>query len=370
MKTTICEMFGIDVPIFAFSHCRDVVAEVSKAGGMGILGLARMTLEQLEVELNWIDEHVEGKPYGVDVLIPNNYEKLPKTIIGPTDLPREQVEFMRTLLDDAGIPRLPDDDDHAMLRENMAHVQLTPEQARELIEIALKHPIKAVVNALGVPPKEMTDRLHQHGVKVGALTGKVQHALNQKKAGVDFVVAQGTEAGGHVGKISSMVLWPQIVEAVSPLPVLAAGGIGSGRQMAAAMALGVDGVWCGSIWLGTKESDLEPEMKELFWAASAEDAVTTRARTGKPVRALRSKLTQAWEQPDAPDFLPMPYQTLLMCEPDMRTRRARRKDYMYYPVGQIVSSMHEETSCKQIVYDMMVEFIEATERLRGLIEID
>lgn len=368
MKTAICEMLGIDVPIFAFSHCRDVVVEVSKAGGMGVLGVTYISPDQLEAELQWIDDHIGGKPYGVDVVMPNNYQKLPDEKIGPEDLPQEQVEFMRKLLDEAGIPRLPGDDNDALLREDLARVQMTREQVMELIDIAVTHPIKVVVNALGTPPREMVERLHGQGIKVGSLIGKVEHALNQKEVGVDFVVAQGMEAGGHTGKITSMILWPQIIDAMAPTPVLAAGGIGSGRQMAAAMALGADGVWCGSIWLGTRESEVLPEVKERFWEATAEDAVQSRLRSGKPARVLRSKLSDAWERADAPAFLPMPYQTLMMREPHMRVDRARRKEYMYYPVGQVVGAMRAETTCKQVIYDMLDEFVEATQRLGALIE--
>lgn len=370
MKTKICELLGIEVPIFAFSHCRDVVVEVSKAGGMGFLGLARMPADQLEVELQWIDDHIGGKPYGVDVLMPQNYQKLPDVKIGPEDLPQEPVQYLRKLLDDAGIPRLPEDDDQAMLRDGLSRVTQTREEEIALLDIALKHPIKAVVNGLGIPPKEVIDRLHSRGIKIGSLTGKVEHAIKQKNAGIDFIVAVGTEAGGHTGSISSMVLWPEIVDAVTPTPVLAAGGIGSGRQMAAAMALGADGIWCGSIWLGTRESELEPEMKELFWKASSGGTVRTRARSGKPVRMLRSKLTEAWEQPGAPAYLPMPYQSMVWMEPDMRARRAKRKDFMSYPVGEIVGSMHEETTCRQVIYDMMTEFVEAMERVNRLIATD
>ncbi|MHA1113732.1 MAG: NAD(P)H-dependent flavin oxidoreductase, partial [Alphaproteobacteria bacterium] len=237
----------------------------------------------------------------------------------------------------------------------------------EMIDVALDFPIKAVVNALGTPEKELVDRLHGHGVMVGSLIGKLEHALSQREAGVDFVVAQGMEAGGHTGKISSMILWPQIIDAMDPIPVLAAGGIGSGRQMAAAMALGAAGVWCGSIWLGTTESEVLPEIKERFWEARAEDAIQHRLRSGKPVRVLRSKLSDAWDRPDAPPFLPMPFQTLVMQEPHLRTQRAKAKDYMYYPVGQLVGGMTGEVSCKQVIYDMMTEFVEATERLGGLL---
>ncbi|MBZ0324896.1 MAG: nitronate monooxygenase [Alphaproteobacteria bacterium] len=367
MKTKMTEMFGIDVPIFAFSHCRDVVAEVSKAGGMGFLGATYMTPEQLDAEMNWIEDQIGDKPYGVDVVMPNRYQKLRDDKAGPEDLPQEQVEFMRRILDEAGIPRLPERDGDAMLRNQLAKVQMTREQVAKLLDVALEHPIKGVVNALGTPEKALVDRIHAKGMAVGSLVGKVEHALAQKEAGVDFVVAQGMEAGGHTGKVTSMILWPNVIDAIDPIPVLAAGGVGSGRQMAAALALGAAGVWCGSIWLGTRESEVLPEVKERFWESSAEEAIQTKLRSGKSARMLRSGLSDAWERPDAPPFLHMPYQTLVMQEPHMRVERAKAKEFMYYPVGQLVGDMTHETSCKQVIYDMMTEFVEATERMGAIL---
>lgn len=265
---------------------------------------------------------------------------------------------------------MPEGEAGTMIQEFLDRINMTHERGRELVEVALRHPIKAVVSALGTPPKDMLERLHGLEIKVGALAGKAEHAVRHKQAGVDFIVAQGMEAGGHTGTITSMILWPQVIDAVAPLPVLAAGGIGRGRQMAAAMALGAAGVWCGSIWLGTKESELTPELKERFFAAGPEDAIQSRLRSGKPARVLRSKLTEAWERPDAPPFAPMPFQTMLMAEPHMRVERGKAKEWQYYPVGQVVGEMKAETSCRQVIYDMMNEFIEATEHLSQLLEAD
>jgi len=370
MKSTLCKMLGIEVPIFAFSHCRDVVAEVTKAGGMGVLGVAYKTAEQLDVELQWIDERVGGKPYGVDVLLPSRYEKLGERRVTADDLPAEQVSFMRRVLDEAGIPRLPQSEGPAMVQEFLDRINMTREQTEALLEVALRHPIKAVVSALGTPPKETVERLHGLGITVGALAGKTEHALRHKAAGIDFVVAQGMEAGGHTGKVTSMILWPQLIDAVAPLPVLAAGGIGRGRQMAAALALGAEGVWCGSIWLGTRESELTPALKRRFFAAGSEDTVQSRLRSGKPARVLRSKLSDAWERPEAPAFAPMPYQTMLMVEPHLRVERGNDDQWQYYPVGQLVGDIRAETSCRQVVHDMMNELIEATERLAGMVLAD
>jgi NAD(P)H-dependent flavin oxidoreductase YrpB (nitropropane dioxygenase family) len=370
MNSRLCEMFGIDVPIFAFSHCRDVVVEVSKAGGMGVLGMARMSPERLKEELRWIDDHIEGKPYGIDVLMPTSYQDAGELKFDPEHLfPKEQLDFVRNMLDAAGIPRLPEADAAAIERDLVGQFSFTPKESAEMIEIAMQHPIKVIVNALGSPPPWLVERAHAKGIKVAALAGAVKHAIRHKEAGCDFVIAVGTEAGGHTGKITSLVLWPRVVDAVAPLPVLGAGGVGRGRQLAAALALGCEGVWCGSIWLKTVQSEVPPEIKAKLFAAQSEDAIVTRSVTGKPCRTLRSKFTDAWDAPGAPDTLPAPLQALLWWgQGRTRVERVRAEDYLTYPVGQIVGDMTEETSVRNVVYDMLNELVESKERLDRLLD--
>lgn len=363
MRTKLTEMFGLDLPIFAFSHCRDVVVEVTRAGGMGVLGTTRMSAEELEQELKWIDDHTDGRPYALDVAIPNVMGKVSRGAERTTVLPQEHVEFVERIMNEAGIPPLSKDEQEEFANKLFGH-SMTAEGGMELIEVALKHPqIKLVVSALGIAPEPMIKLLHEKGLKVGALVGNVEHAIRQKEAGIDMLVAQGMEAGAHTGNITSMVLWPKIVDAIDPIPVLAAGGIGRGKQMAAALALGAEAIWCGSIWLGTRESELSPEMKQRFFEARAEDAIQMRFLTGKQCRILRSKLTDAWMAEDAPRPLPMPEQGLLMAEPRARVERARRKDYMSYYVGQIVGDMNEETSVRSVIQEMLEEFVVYVERL-------
>ncbi len=369
MKTRVCDMLDIELPIFAFSHCRDVVAEISRAGGMGVLGVVGFTPERLEEELIWIDAHCNGKPYGIDILIPNVYAK--GAAIAGADLlkmiPQEHKRFLDKMCEDAELPPLPPGEATQMLLSEMARINMTPESAAGLVEVALRHPVKLVVNALGTPHKEMVAMLQARGIKVGSMVGAVEHAKAQVEAGVDLLIAQGCEAGGHTGKITSMVLWPQIVDAVAPLPVLAAGGIGRGRQMAAALALGAEGIWCGSVWLGTDKSDLGPEMKGRLFAAKSEDAIQSRSLSGKPCRLLRSKYSDAWEQPGAPKPLAMPLQTLATQEARMLIERGRATEYMSYPVGQIVGDMNEETTVRHIVFSMLDEFVASCERLNNLL---
>ncbi|MDB5368966.1 MAG: nitronate monooxygenase [Roseomonas sp.] len=372
MRTALAKRLGCEVPIFAFSHCRDVIVEVSKAGGFGVLGASTFSPEQLEQELRWIDDHAGGRPYGVDVLIPSNYDKEAEASLGELErlIPDAQRKFLDGLLEEAGVPPLPDDE-RARVRQELAEGRggMTPDGARRLLAVALRHPgVKLVVSALGAPPPDVVALLREKGVMIGALCGKASHAKRHREAGVEVIIAQGTEAGGHTGEISTLVLVPQIVEASEGIPVLAAGGITRGSQIAAALAMGAEGVWCGSVWLGTRESELTPFEKEAIFAAKAEDAVRRRARTGKPVRMLRSTLSEAWEKPGAPPYLPTPLQGILYNEAHARVVRAGRRDLYSFPVGQAVGTMNEETSVREVMLRMQTEYLAAAERIAALWE--
>jgi len=368
MKTRLTELFGIDVPVFAFSHCRDVVAATSRAGGMGVLGAAWMTPAHLEQELKWIDEHVDGKPYGVDMVFSATAADLPKGKSPRKILPKEQVEFINRLMDEDGVPPLPEEEVTGWYEEYARNLSFTQAESEALLDVALTHPVRFVVSALGVAPAHVISRVRERSIPMGALIGSARQAKRQVEAGVDVIIAQGSEAGGHTGDIASMVLWPEIADAVAPVPVLAAGGVGRGRQMAAALALGAEGVWCGTIWLGTVESELNPEMREVLYAASSSDAVITYGYTGKPCRALRSKYTDAWARADAPAPLNVPLQSILSGEPFRRAERARRKDWMTYSAGQVVGQIHGPTTVKQVIYDMLDEYVETSERMQRIFE--
>ena len=374
MKTPICERLGCEVPIFAFTHCRDVVVEVTKAGGFGVLGAVTHSPEQLERELKWIDEHVGGRPYGVDVLIPVVYDREAEASTEEViDLiPAEQRQFVDKLLDAEGVPPLSADDAAEARRELIGRGRnTTPLGARRLIDVALRHPqVKLVVSALGAPPKELVDELHGRGILVGSLCGKAEHAKAQRAVGVDIIVAQGTEAGGHTGQIATMVLVPQVVDVAGPdIAVLAAGGISRGRQIAAAFALGAQGVWTGTIWLGTRESELTPMEKEVLFKAKSEDAVQRKWMTGKTGRMIRSKASEAWEQPGAPRHLKPPLQNIVYHSARIRIEKAHRDDLCSFPAGQVVGNMKEETSVRQVMQDLMQEYIDTAERISPLINL-
>ena len=373
MRTRIAERLGCEVPIFAFSHCRDVVVEVTRAGGFGVFGAATYSPDRLEAELRWIDECTDGRPYGVDVIIPTRYDTAAEAETGRRDLheliPPEHKAFMERILGEAGVPELPGDERERVHREIMeGRGAMTPEGARRLVAAALAHSqVKLVVSALGAPPPDIVAMLRERGVMLGALCGRPVHAVRQREAGVELLIAQGTEAGGHTGEISTLVLVPQVIEAVGgALPVLAAGGIARGSQVAAMLALGAEGVWCGTIWLGTRESELDLFEKEALFKARTEDAVRRRARTGKPVRMLRSALSEAWEAPDAPPYLLPPLQGVLYNEAHARVVRAQRGDLYSFPAGQVAGGMTAETSVRDVMMEMMTGYLEAVERLIAL----
>ncbi|MCB1362762.1 nitronate monooxygenase [Hoeflea sp. CAU 1731] len=368
MTIDLMTKLGIETPIFAFSHCRDVVVEVSRAGGFGVLGAVMFPPDQLEQELDWIDRHTDGKPYGIDFLIPANYSKdAEESELPLLDMvPAQHRDFVTKLLDDAGIPRLPDDQ-AAELKARIAKREknLTPAGARELLKIARKHPnIRMYVSALGPMPTDLVDELHGEGIVVGALCGKPEHVKHHRAAGADVLIAQGGEAGGHTGTVPTFMLVPQIVEAAAgDMAVLAAGGINRGSQIAAAQAMGAQGVWTGSIWLTTMESELSEFEREAMFRARADDAVRRKVLSGKPVRMLRSKLSEAFEAEGAPAYLPAPLQGLLFLEARARIDRAENVEYYTSPVGQVVGEMNEATTVRDVMYKLQLEYVEALEKL-------
>ena len=380
MKSQICDLLGIEFPMVAFSHCRDVVAAVSKAGGMGVLGAVGLSPEKLEIELKWIDEHVDGKPYGVDVLIPNSYvgkgENLSTDDLR-TMIPQEHRDFRADLLEqhDINASDLRSDDESKELEQKTnERLGAGLERAQEVLEVAFSHPIGLVANALGVPPKWMLEMGKKNNVPVAALVGAKQHAVKQAEAGVDIIVASGTEGGGHCGSVSTMVLVPEIRRALKPygnVPILAAGGICTGEQMAGIMAMGADGIWCASVFLPTSDSETSDNIKEKMVAASSSHTVRSKSRTGKHSRQLTSPWVEAWENKDAPEPLPMPLQTMVS-EPALKKVADQAaighegaKQLETYWVGQGIGLVNETITAGQTVQKFKEEFIDSYERING-----
>ncbi|MFI5044382.1 MAG: NAD(P)H-dependent flavin oxidoreductase [Acidimicrobiales bacterium] len=373
MRTRVAEMLGIEFPILAFSHCRDVVAAVSKAGGLGILGAVGHTPDMLETELNWIEDEVGDKPYGVDLLLPPKYVGAEDGGLDvPLDslFPIEHKEFLDDLLRRYDIP-VPNEEERLT---GGGGLKVSPKGYEPLLDVAFAHRTALIASALGPAPPDLIERAHAQDVVVAALAGNLAHAVRHAASGVDLIVAQGTEAGGHTGTVSTMVLVPEVVDAVAPIPVLAAGGIAGGRQVAAAMALGAEGVWTGSVWLTTEEAETTDVVKEKFLAASSSDTVRSRSLTGKPARMLRTAWTDEWERSDTPDPLGMPLQTALITDPQYRINQAanhpdaKARELATWFVGQVVGSMDKVRPARAVVLDMVEEFIDAVQRLEHLVE--
>jgi NAD(P)H-dependent flavin oxidoreductase YrpB (nitropropane dioxygenase family) len=370
MKTRVAGMLGIEFPIFAFSHCRDVVAAVTNAGGFGVLGAVALSPEQLEIELTWIDDQVKGKPYGLDLLFPTvsgGLSEVTREGIGEL-LPEAHRQFVDGILRRYDVPELPDD-----IREQIATASGSLALARGLyermFEVSYAHGIKLIASGLGSPPADVVEEAHRNGALVLALAGAKVHAERHANAGVDLIVAQGTEAGGHTGEVATMVLVPEVVDAVAPIPVIAAGGIANGRQIAAAMALGAEGVWCGSVWLTTEEAETDPVVKAKFLAATSRDTVRSKSLTGKPARMLRSAWTDEWESPESPGTLPLPLQSALIARARNRIARSAHvkgsgaEQLHNYFVGQVVGQLNTVKPVRQVVHEMVSEYVDASQRI-------
>ena len=365
MRTAVTELLGISHPLLAFSHSERVVREVSRAGGMGVLGAAQLTAEELERKLAWLDAELGEVPYGVDLLLPGGGSDRSREEFVAA-VPPEHRAFVDSVLARNAVPEL--EEGHAFgdvvdgrgvpVTGNFTY---TLADTMPAVEVCLASNLRLFANALGVAPREIVDAFHARGAVVAGLAGTPRHGEKHVEAGTDIVIAQGYEAGGHTGDIGSMVLIPDMVDAVGDLPVLAAGGIASGRQMAAAMVLGAAGVWTGSVWLTCEEAETTSVVREKFLAARTGDTVRSRSMTGRPARQLRCGWTDAWEEPGAPDPLPMPLQGILTAEPQVRISRAAEagldggRELAGYFVGQVVGRLHAVRPAAEVFAEMVAE---------------
>jgi NAD(P)H-dependent flavin oxidoreductase YrpB (nitropropane dioxygenase family) len=366
VRTTLCTLLDIEHPIVGFTPSEHVAAAISRAGGLGVLGCVRFNdPADLEAALTWMDANTGGRPYGVDVVMPATIPAEGTQVDLGQLIPPAHQDFVTQTLTSLGVPPLPDGSAAGDGVLGWLH-----SVARQHVEVALAHPARLIANALGPPPPDVIARAHERGMLVAALAGKAEHARRHVAGGVDIVVAQGHEAGGHTGEIATMVLTPEIVDAVgAQVPVLAAGGIGCGRQVAAALALGAVGVWMGSAWLTTQEYALTaamPAMREALLAATSSDTVRSRIYSGKPARLLKNRWTQAWAEPGAPEPLPMPLQNLLVSEAHQRLMRSGQPDVVPMPVGQIVGRMNEVRSVAEVMSALLDEAGETLKRLDSL----
>jgi len=366
LRTPICDRLGIEHPIVGFTPSEQVAAAISRAGGLGVLGAVRYNdADELEAALTWMDANTDGRPYGVDVVMPAKVPAEGSQIDLGELIPAGHREFVDETLRRLGVPPLAAGEDKRGGVLGWLH-----SVARAHVEVALEHPIALIANALGSPPDDVIAAAHDHSIAVAALAGKAEHAARHVSRGVDIVVAQGYEAGGHTGEIASMVLIPEVVDAVGPdVPVLAAGGIGSGRQIVAALALGAIGVWMGSYWLTTREYALGSGvsgLRDALLAATSSDTVRSRIYSGKPARLLKNEWTKAWDEPGAPEPLPMPLQNLLVSDAHQRLMESGDPAVVPMPVGQIVGRMNSVRPVAEVMAGLLAEAGEALTRLGKL----
>lgn len=361
MRTELCERLGIEYPIFAFTPSEKVAAAVSRAGGLGVLGAVRFNdASELDETLTWMDENTDGKPYGVDIVMPMKIPTEGKSVDLKALIPGEHITFVEETLRKLGVPPLPQGEG----REGV--LGWLHSTARSHVDVALNHRPVLIANALGTPPNDVIEQAHAKGVLVAALAGAAKHAASHVANGVDIIVSQGYEAGGHTGEIASMVLTPEIVDAVGDqVPVLAAGGIGCGRQVAASLALGAQGVWTGSLWLTVEEYDLgsSDTVKRALLKAGSGDTVRSRVYTGKPARLLKNKWTAAWEEEGAPAPLPMPLQNLLVSDAHNRMNMGTDPDAVAMPAGQIIGRTNVVKPVAQVMAELIAEYDETVARL-------
>lgn len=373
MRTELAEKFGIEYPIFGFTPSQDVAAAISRAGGLGVLGCVRFNeAEELDEVLEWMHDNTDGKPFGVDVVMPAKIPTEGSKMDLDSMIPPEHRAFVERTLDDLGVPPLPGGD-----RVDAGVLGWLHSVARSHVDVVMEHrrkygQIKLIANALGSPPADVIQTAHDNGVLVAALAGAKEHALHHVEAGVDIVIAQGYEGGGHTGEVTSMILWPDLVDAVGDTaPVLAAGGVGSGRQIAAAIALGAQGVWMGTYWLTAAEyklgvpegSDKPSTVQQALLKATSRDTVRRRIYSGKPARLLKTAWTDAWDAESAPEPLPMPLQNLLVAEAHARISQADNPDVVAMPAGQIVGRCNAITPVADLIADLVSEYDEAVGRM-------
>ena len=368
MRTPICDELDIEFPIFAFTHCRDVVAAVSKAGGFGVLGAVGFSPEQLEVELAWIDEH--GRPalrrrhrHPRQVRGHGRHGPRPPGRDAARHGPAGHVDFAKKLLADHGVPELPDEESNSMKLLGWTQATAMPQ-----IEVALAHPkVRLIANALGTPPADVIEHIHDAGLKVAALCGSPYQALKHKAAGVDIVIGQGGEGGGHTGEVGSIVLWPQIAKAIAPTPMLAAGGVGSGEQIAAAGhgRPGRVGRLAVAHGRGGRPA-AGAEAAAAGRAVARHDPVAQLHRQAVPHDQDRLDRGLVAARHARPAAHAAAVHGLGRLRGPLHRYADKALDVMFNPVGQVVGQLDRVEKTAAVVQRLVEEYLDAVDRLNAL----
>ncbi len=352
LSTELSRRIGCEHAIFAFAHSVDVVVEVCLAGGVGVYGATRRFPEEIEAELSEIRERVGGRPFGVDLVLPKGMPEDNDRDQIEARIPEEHRQFVRDLRARYGIP---DSDNEPGMRSRFVRSE---EVATAQIDAVLRSDVNMFAMGIGSPPAVVA-RAKREGKTVVSLVGKPDHARRAVDAGADLVVAQGYDAGAHTGQIGTFSLVPQVVDAVAPVPVIAAGGVATGRHVAAALMLGAQGVWTGTVWLGCVEADMDPIVQAKLFAAGSDDTLISRANSGKPLRQIRTAWSDEWSGAAAPTPLSMPYQDILVGDVLGAIHRHRVEPLMHTPAGQSVAYLHAPRTVAETM-SSLVDEAEAT----------
>ncbi|MDP6688568.1 MAG: nitronate monooxygenase [Alphaproteobacteria bacterium] len=359
IKTRLAERLGIDIPILGFSHSVDVTAAITKAGGMGVYGIAHDPPDNVPVKIAAIRQQIPERPFCIDIMMPKGMPESETLESVQANLPPEHVDYVRELGEKYQVPA-------ATKKTFFNSILRTPSYFEGQLQALLDSDVDLVAFGVGLTP-DAVSRLKAKGKIVGALIGSPRHFQAYRDVGLDFIVAQGSEAGGHTGTIGTMVLVPEIVQMAGDLPVLAAGGIGHGSQIAAALAMGAQGVWLGTTWLSTEEHAsgdhaIGDKLRDKLFAAGSGDTGLTRGSSGKPQRQIRSAWTEEWSAPTAPRPLPMPYQHALVGDLMTAIEEHEVDPMLHSPAGQGVTWSTAKRSVAEVMEDLSAEALAGLQR--------
>jgi NAD(P)H-dependent flavin oxidoreductase YrpB (nitropropane dioxygenase family) len=358
LRTKLCDMLGIEFPIIAFTHCKDVAVSVINAGGFAVLGEAMHTPDEIAADIKWIRDRVDGKPFGIDLVLPASVPPSASLDELFAKIPETHRKFAQEIKKKYNVP------DPKGPIDLHQWGGLNQEMARAQLEVLLDERVPVIASGLG-SPVFILEVAHERGIKVFGLVGKARQAKRQLEAGVDAVIAQGYDAAGHTGGVGTFSIVPEVAAMAGDTPIIAAGGVTTGRHLAAALCLGASGVWTGTLWLASRESDIDMIIKERLLAATVEDTSYGTSISGMTMRVLKCPWTEEWARPEAPGVLPPPYQMLLSADYIQGANDNRREDLMTEAAGQGVGFVTTMKPARQILFDMVEEALATFEEAVG-----
>ncbi len=354
LKTPLCDRLGIEVPIISAGMGPiagpDLVAAVSNAGGLGVLGCTSMLADEVRTVIRRTRE-LTDRPFGVDLILPARIDQGGTKVADVVGmLPEQHRQVAARIAEELSIEG-PGEQGGGPLGSSDRNALGTDAEAQ--VEVILEEGVPVFVGALG-SPGFVADRFHEAGATVMSVVGNTKQAAAVVRDGADVVIAQGTEGGGHTGHVGTMALLPQVLDAVD-VPVVGAGGIGDGRGLAAALVMGCQAVWVGTRFLATAEAGIAGWQKAGIVAAADQSPVISRAYTGKRFRMLPNRWTEAWEAAEV-DPLPMPLQPVLtgMTMGSLATDRGGQEGISMNGAGNIAGLIDEVLPAADVV-GMLVE---------------